>query len=58
MDKRTDTDWDVVYSTISKEELTELYYYVSNPDTDTATALADIRANYGDRVADLLGSMR
>lgn len=59
MDKRhTNNDYDLIYRYLSKEVLTELYYYASNPDGDRETALKDIEKYCGARVRNLIATMR
>ena len=45
------------YDHITKPELEELYYYLSNPETDTEVAMRDIAKEYGESVVNLLLSM-
>jgi hypothetical protein len=45
-----------IYDNIDKVLLAELWGYLTNPETDTAMALRDIRLNFGNKVADLLSS--
>jgi len=45
------------YDHITKPELEELYYYLSNPETDTEVAMRDIAKEYGENVMNLLLSM-
>ena len=54
MTNRTKTDH---YRDITRPELEELYYYLSNPETDTEIAMQDIAKEYGKNVMNLLLSM-
>lgn len=54
MPNRTKTDH---YGDITRPELEELYYYLSNPETDTEIAMRDIAKEYGENVMNLLLSM-
>lgn len=54
MPNRTKTDH---YRVITRPELEELYYYLSNPETDTEIAMRDIAKEYGENVMNLLLSM-
>ena len=54
MTNRTKTDH---YRVITRPELEELYYYLSNPETDTEIAMRDIAKEYGENVMNLLLSM-
>jgi hypothetical protein len=54
MTNRTKTDH---YRDITRPELEELYYYLSNPETDTDIAMRDIAKEYGENVMNLLLSM-
>ena len=45
------------YDHITKPELEELYYYLTNPETDTEIAMRDIAKEYGESVMNLLMSM-
>ena len=59
MDTRhTVNDFDLIYKNLSKEVLTELWLYVTNPEGDREQALKDVEQHCGVRVRNLLATMR